>query len=135
MTAEANVMYGLDGAPETRRERARALLDRMHVAHLAERKPRTFSGGEAQRVALARALAMTPKCLLLDEPFSALDDKTKSGLLAEVAELVERAQLPTLLVTHARDEASALGKRVLFLEKGRIRKESAIRGAFDSIAS
>jgi ABC-type sulfate/molybdate transport systems ATPase subunit len=107
----------------------------MHVAHLANRKPRTFSGGEAQRVALARAFAMTPKCLLLDEPFSALDETTKRGLLADVAEWVAREKLPTLLVTHARDEASSIGERVLFLDKGRIRKESAIRNAFDSVAN
>lgn len=133
MTAEQNVAYALDGTAAERRDRARALLDRMRVAHLAQRRPRTFSGGEAQRVALARAFAMTPRCLLLDEPFSALDERTKQGLLAEVAEWVAREKLPTLLVTHARDEASSIGERVLFLEKGRVRKESAIRGAFDSM--
>ena len=132
MTAAENVAYAL---PREDRERARVLLDRMHVAHLADRKPRTFSGGEAQRVALARAFAMTPKCLLLDEPFSALDEKTKQSLLADVAEWVAREKLPTLLVTHAREEASSLGERVLFLDQGRIRKESAIRGAFDSVTS
>jgi molybdate transport system ATP-binding protein len=134
MTAEANVMYGLAGAPDTRHARARALLDRMHVAHLAERKPRTFSGGEAQRVALARAFAMTPRCLLLDEPFSALDEKTKARLLADVAEWVAREKLPTLLVTHAREEASSIGERVLFLDGGRIARESAIGAAFEDVA-
>lgn len=129
MTAQENVAYAL---PRAERERARALLDRMHVAHLADRKPRTFSGGEAQRVALARAFAMTPKCLLLDEPFSALDERTKQSLLADVAEWVAREKLPTILVTHAREEASSIGERVLFLDHGRIRKASAIRGAFDS---
>lgn len=121
LTAEANVAYGIDSVsgPE-RRERAIEMLARMHVKHLAERKPATFSGGEAQRVALARAFAMKPRVLLLDEPFSALDAGIKRDLLAEVAEHVGKEKVPTLLVTHDTTEARALGERVLFIEKGRI---------------
>ncbi len=128
MTAAENVMYGLDRSMprEARRARADELLTKMHVAHLADRKPRTFSGGEAQRVALARAFAVKPKLLLLDEPFSALDASTKKELLAEVSAWVEREAIPTILVTHHPDEARALGQRVLFIEKGRITSAASI---------
>jgi molybdate transport system ATP-binding protein len=131
MTAAENVAYGLDRTIKKPARHARAveLLAKMRVAHLADRKPRTFSGGEAQRVALARAFAMTPSLLLLDEPFSALDAKTKGQLLAEVSAWVEREKLPTILVTHQAEEARALGQRVVFLEKGRIVDRAAIEDA------
>src|SRR5438128_8630797 len=66
MTALDNVVYGIDRKLPDRRARAQTMLERMHVAHLADRKPRTFSGGEAQRVALARAFAVRPRIVLLD---------------------------------------------------------------------
>jgi len=122
MAAEYNVEYGIarDVPSHERRARAIKMLERMHVPHLVGRKPRTFSGGEAQRVALARAFAMHPRVLLLDEPFSALDSKTKTALLAEARERIAEAKIPTILVTHDHGEARALGERVLFMELGRI---------------
>lgn len=130
MTAEDNVAYGIAGVPKSeRRRRAREMLARMRVGHLADRKPRTFSGGEAQRVALARAFAMTPRALLLDEPFSALDAGVKRELLAEVKEHVAKANVPAILVTHDTAEARTLGERVLFIEKGRIARSSSIEEA------
>lgn len=127
MTAEANVAYGIEGGTRAERsERALEMLERMRVKHLEGRKPGTFSGGEAQRVALARAFAMKPRVLLLDEPFSALDAAVKKELLAEVKEHVEKAKVPAVLVTHDTTEARALGERVLFIEKGRIERSSAI---------
>jgi molybdate transport system ATP-binding protein len=122
MTAVGNVCYGIDRAlprPE-RRERARALLDKLGVGHLADRRPRTFSGGEAQRVALARAMAMTPRVILLDEPFSALDRKLRIQLATLVRSLVDELGLPLLQVTHNVGEARALGDRVLRMEAGQI---------------
>jgi molybdate transport system ATP-binding protein len=128
MTAEENVSYGIARTvPKAeRRVTAHDMLARMRVGHLADRKPQTFSGGEAQRVALARAFAMKPKALLLDEPFSALDAGVKLELLAEVGEWLRREQIPAILVTHHAEEASALGDRVVMLEKGRVVREAAI---------
>lgn len=135
LTAEANVAYGIDGARAERSERALEMLERMRVRHLAGRKPGTFSGGEAQRVALARAFAMKPRVLLLDEPFSALDSAVKKELLAEVKEHVEKAKVPSLLVTHDTTEARSLGERVLFIEKGRIERSSSIEDLTTSLSN
>ena len=98
----------------------------MRVGHLAERKPQTFSGGEAQRVALARAFAMSPKVVLLDEPFSALDSAVKNELLREVGEELAREKVPAILVTHQPEDAELLGDRVVFIEGGRIVRTKAM---------
>jgi molybdate transport system ATP-binding protein len=122
MTARDNVAYGMPRETETalRRRRAGEMLERMHVAHVADRKPRSLSGGEAQRVALARAFAMRPRAMLLDEPFSALDAAVKTELLREVKTQLAEERIPTILVTHQPEEAEILGERVVFLEKGRV---------------
>lgn len=129
-----NVAYGMpkDAPRPVRHDRARDLLSRMRVSHVAKRDVRTLSGGEAQRVALARAFAMTPRALLLDEPFSALDLELKAALLDDLRREIEARPLPTLLVTHDADEARAIGDRVLFIEDGKIRRtERASRAEFN----
>jgi len=128
MTAAENVAYGVARVvpASDRRARAHDMLKRMRVGHLADRKPATFSGGEAQRVALARAFAMQPRVLLLDEPFSALDANVKRELLAEVGEWLTREAVPAILVTHLEEEAAALGDRVVLLENGKVTREAAI---------
>lgn len=130
MTAEANVEYGLPRKmPKAeRRERAMAMLTRMKVAHLAARRPPTFSGGEAQRVALARAFAPSPRLVLLDEPFSAMDRALRRDFVADLRAWVEEARVPVLHVTHHRNEARALGDRVVLMEAGRV---SAVGGIDD----
>lgn len=128
MTAAENVAYGLSReiAAAERRSIATEMLAKMHVSKLADRRPRTFSGGEAQRVALARALAMKPKVVLLDEPFSALDAQVKTELLREVGDILRASPIPTILVTHQSEDAEILGERVVFLEKGRVTKTTAM---------
>jgi ABC-type sulfate/molybdate transport systems ATPase subunit len=96
------------------------LLDRMGIGHLAGAHPRELSGGERQRVALARALAREPHVLLLDEPFAALDAITRAQVRTELAGLLTGIRLPTLLVTHAFEDAAALARRVGVLERGRV---------------
>jgi molybdate transport system ATP-binding protein len=128
LTAAENVAFGIEGSAPRAERRARAgdALARMRVGHLADRRPGTFSGGEAQRVALARAFAMRPRVLLLDEPFSALDAGVKRDLLDELREWLGRERLPAVLVTHAVDEAMRLGDRVVVLDRGAVRAEGAI---------
>ena len=128
LSAEENVAYGIDRGlgRGARRERARAWLGRMRVGHVAGRRPATLSGGEAQRVALARALAAEPQVLLLDEPFSALDEALRAELRGEVAALVMSLGLPTILVSHDAGDAAALAGRTVALRQGRMTSE---RGA------
>ncbi|MGE0869810.1 MAG: ATP-binding cassette domain-containing protein [Kofleriaceae bacterium] len=121
MTAQRNVEYGMkDLARDERAAKAQALLERVGVGHLARRKPRTFSGGEAQRVALARALARSPKLILLDEPFSALDRELRAQLTKLVRELVGELDVPLVHVTHSVGEARLLADQVIRIEKGRV---------------
>ena len=128
MTAAENVAYGLPRAltKAERRERAEAMLAKMQVAKLADRKPRTFSGGEAQRVALARAFAMKPRVVLLDEPFSALDFAMKKELLREVGAELAREKVPAVLVTHQSEDAEVLGDRVVFMKDGRVTRTTSM---------
>lgn len=121
MTALHNVEYGMHGLPRQQTmARALKLLDRLGVAHLANRRPRTFSGGEAQRVALARAIARQPHVILLDEPFSALDRDLRAQLTTLVRELVAELGVPLVHVTHSVSEARQLADQVVRVEKGRV---------------
>jgi len=124
MTALQNVVYGMDRTldPAARAKRAIALLERLRVPHLVDRRPRTFSGGEAQRVALARALATSPRVILLDEPFSALDRELRIELISDLRESIRELNVPVLFVTHHRQEARALGERLVLLEGGRVQR-------------
>jgi molybdate transport system ATP-binding protein len=122
LTAAENVAYGASRALDrsARRALATKLLERLRVGHVADRRPATFSGGEAQRVALARALATAPRAVLLDEPFSALDAALRRDLTADVRELLRGLGVPVILVTHQPDEASAPGDRFVTLDAGRV---------------
>ncbi|MDQ6841829.1 MAG: ATP-binding cassette domain-containing protein, partial [Actinomycetota bacterium] len=94
------------------------LLERLGVGHLASARPAELSGGERQRVALARALAREPRVLLLDEPFGALDAITREHVRAELADTLASLELPSLLVTHAFEDAIALAGRIGVLDRG-----------------
>lgn len=102
------------------RERARAALEEVGLAHRENAWPLTLSGGEAQRVALARALVREPQLLLLDEPFAALDALTRIKMHQLILSLWRQHRPSVLLVTHDVDEAVLLADRVLVLEQGRI---------------
>jgi len=128
MTALENVAYGVERAlaPAARARRAADLLERLRVPHLAGRRPRTFSGGEAQRVAVARALATSPRAVLLDEPFSALDRELRGELIADLRASLRELDVPVVFVTHHREEAQALGDRLVVLEGGRVARVGEI---------
>jgi molybdate transport system ATP-binding protein len=113
LSVAANVRFASD------RDRP-DLLERFGLAHLARARPAQLSGGERQRVALARALARDPRVLLLDEPFGALDAITRQRVRDELADLLRTVRLPTLLVTHAFEDAIALGGEVGVLNHGQI---------------
>ena len=121
MSAWRNVAYGMDTTPRAeRRGRALELLERFGVGELADARPRALSGGERQRVALARALAREPRALLLDEPLSALDSRTRASASRELSRVLDAASSPAILVTHDFEEAALLGDRVAVLDGGRV---------------
>lgn len=121
MTVEQNVNYGLSHlAKSERAQRAAALLDAFHIAHLAERNVREISGGESQRVALARALVLDPGILLLDEPLAALDAAIKLRIIDDLRAWQQSHRVPILYVTHSREEVFALGERAIILDAGHI---------------
>ncbi|HXG51393.1 MAG TPA: ABC transporter ATP-binding protein [candidate division Zixibacteria bacterium] len=95
-------------------------LERLGIAHLAGRRARSLSGGEAQRASLSRALALDPELLLLDEPFSALDHPTREQLLLDLEEILQETGVTTVFVTHDRNEASIFGDRLGVLIGGRL---------------
>jgi molybdate transport system ATP-binding protein len=124
LRAWQNVAYPLRGLPrDERRRRAHALLERFGVAHRADERPATLSGGERQRVAVARALARRPRALLLDEPLSALDPRSRAAAGRELRGVLADAGVPTLLVTHDFTEAALLGDRVGVVDGGRVVQE------------
>src|SRR3954467_4396608 len=101
LRAWQNVAYPLRDLPRReRRGRALELLDRFGIADLADARPRTLSGGERQRVAVARALARRPSALVLAEPLSALDTRTRASAGRELASILRENGAPALLVTH-----------------------------------
>lgn len=121
LSVRGNVEFGMKNLPPRQRhQRAVEIVSGLKIEHTLNRKPRDISGGEAQRVALARALSSAPKVLLLDEPLSAIDEATKSEILADLKILNRDLQLPILYVTHSREEAVTLGERVIVYEKGRV---------------
>lgn len=119
-----NVTLGLN--IDRPRERARAALEEVGLAHRENAWPATLSGGEAQRVALARALVREPQLLLLDEPFAALDALTRIRMHQLILSLWRQHRPSVLLVTHDVDEAVLLADRVLVLEHGRIAADITI---------
>ena len=118
-----NVAFPLkmQGVPkEERRKRAEELLEKVQLPGYGSRKPAELSGGQQQRVALARALAAKPKLLLLDEPFSALDENLREDMRALVLQLRSEFGMTVILVTHDREEALSMSDRVALMFDGNL---------------
>ena len=100
------------------REHAERYLDLVHLADARFKKPAQLSGGMRQRVGIARALAIEPKVMLMDEPFSALDALTRGSLQDEVVAIRSRSKQTTFMITHDIDEALLLADRILLMTNG-----------------
>ncbi len=123
LTALDNAALGLSfrGVPRRKaREASQHWLARLGVAHLAARRARHLSGGEAQRVSLARAMATAPTLLLLDEPFAPLDAPSRAAFVADLRTVLAETGTTACLITHDRGEALMLAGRVAVLLAGRL---------------
>ena len=117
MTVEKNITYAM---------KSQSLVDHLvqviGIEHLLKKYPRQISGGEKQRVALARALSTEPQLLLLDEPFSSLDQFTKNVCYEELKRLHQLWKIPIIMVTHDYEEAKILGNRILYMKYGKLQE-------------
>ena len=121
LNTQDNIRFGLRHWPLAQQQvRVEELLQLVHLEGLAERFPHELSGGQQQRVALARALAPAPQVMLLDEPFSNLDVELREKLGHEVRDILKRAGITTLLVTHDQHEAFAMADVVGVMQHGEV---------------
>jgi sulfate/thiosulfate transport system ATP-binding protein len=141
MTVAKNVAFGLDvrrknkpSRPEITR-RVDELLKLVELDGLGPRYPSQLSGGQRQRVALARALAVSPRVLLLDEPFGALDATVRKSLRRELRRIHDATGVTTIFVTHDQEEALELADRVAILNHGRIEQIGTPAEVHDNPAS
>ena len=115
LTVADNVAFGV---PRNKRKGMAHLVEMVGLTGLERRYPHQLSGGQQQRVALARALAIQPKVVLLDEPFSSLDASLRDGVRRDVARILTEANATTILVTHDQDEALGLADQIAVLDEG-----------------
>ncbi len=118
LTVAQNVGFGLRG--EGRAARVGALLERVNLTGFGGKHPHQLSGGEQQRVALARALAPRPRVMLMDEPFSGLDNRLRDGIRDTTLEVLKEEGTAVLLVTHEPDEALRMGDEIALMRGGQI---------------
>ena len=123
MSVFENVAYGLRcrrTASDAVAKRAAEMLALVKMEDFAQRLPGQLSGGQQQRVALARALAIEPKIVLLDEPFSALDKNLRLDMQIEIKGLLKGYGLTSIIVTHDQEEALSMADRIVVLNRGRV---------------
>ncbi len=126
MTVEKNIAFGLQVQGMRRKERAarvEMLLGILGLDGLGDRKPSQLSGGQRQRVALARALAPSPRLLLLDEPFGAVDAQVREDLRRWLRRLHDEMCVTSIFVTHDQAEAFAIADRIVVIHKGRLEQD------------
>ena len=136
-SAIANIEYalGIAGILAIERTRqARAALEGVGLAHLAERPARVLSGGEQQRLALARAWALRPEVLFLDEPTASLDPSATAEV-ERIIEVIRAAGTKIVMCTHNLGQARRLGDEILFLHQGRLAERAPVDRFFDQPAS
>lgn len=120
LSVEKNVGFGIKASKAELHQRIGQLLERVGMSRFAQSYPHQLSGGEQQRVALARALAPRPKIMLMDEPFSGLDNRLRDGIRDETLSVLKEEQTAVVLVTHEPDEAMRMGDQIALMRRGQI---------------
>jgi iron(III) transport system ATP-binding protein len=129
-----NVMYGLSKM-KNKEQRANEVLELVGLLDLKDRYPHQLSGGQQQRVALARALAPNPSLLILDEPFSNLDAMLRAQLRNEVFDIVKKAGVTAIFVTHDTQDALAVADEILILQHGKLVQKDAAANLYSKPSS
>jgi iron(III) transport system ATP-binding protein len=136
LTVAQNVAFGLHRMPRTERQaRVGEVLELVRLGHLAARYPHELSGGEQQRVALARALAPRPAVVLMDEPFSSLDESLRAQVRADTVAVLRETGTTGMLVTHDQTEALSVGDRVIVMNRGNVEQADSPEQVFEHPAS
>ncbi|UWR85458.1 ABC transporter ATP-binding protein [Phaeobacter inhibens] len=120
-----NVAFGLRGSKDEKRARVEELLQKVSLSQYIDEFPHQLSGGEQQRVALARALAPKPRIMLMDEPFSGLDNRLRDGIRDETLTLLKEEDAAVLLVTHEPEEAMRMADEIALMRSGKIVQQGA----------
>lgn len=131
MSVYENIAYGLKArkmGKDRIREEVEGIMEVLTIAPLKGMLPGELSGGQQQKVAIARTLITRPRVLLMDEPFSALDQGTKDRVRREIKTILENFPVPTILVTHDYRDAEVMGGRVCTMEGGKVQKEACQGG-------
>jgi len=114
-----NIGYGLK---DKSKDKINDIAKLFNIENLLDRFPSTLSGGEQQRVAMARALVVEPKLLLMDEPFSALDNQTRAIVRRRIKDLVKRFNITVVHITHDLDDVWGLSNKVAFIKDGKLQQ-------------
>jgi iron(III) transport system ATP-binding protein len=125
LSVAQNVGFGLSGDKAAKAARVAELLDRVGLAQYHRAYPHELSGGEQQRVALARALAPRPRIMLMDEPFSGLDNRLRDGIRDDTLDILREEDTAVLLVTHEPEEAMRMADEIALMRDGRIVQQGA----------
>ncbi|MDR0629660.1 MAG: ATP-binding cassette domain-containing protein [Treponema sp.] len=129
MTVLENITAALSLSKQEKLQKARPWIARFGLTDLEDRYPRQLSGGQQQRVALARMLIQDPECILLDEPFSALDTHLREQMQVQLLQMLESRD-DVIMVTHSRDEAYRLCDELLVIDRGRVLAKGATKALF-----
>lgn len=117
LTVVQNILFGLHRTPKRKRkQRVTDMLELVRLQAYKDRYPHELSGGQQQRVALARALAPKPSILLMDEPFSNLDADLKSKIRQELHQILKKAAMTCIFVTHDKEDVEAICDRDVYMK-------------------
>ncbi|MGA0539328.1 ABC transporter ATP-binding protein [Neotabrizicola sp. VNH66] len=134
LTVAQNVAFGLSGDRAAKSARVDEMLERVNLSGFGPKHPHQLSGGEQQRVALARALAPRPGVMLMDEPFSGLDNRLRDGIRDTTLDILKEEGAGVLLVTHEPDEAMRMADEIALMRGGRVVQRGAPYNVYNAPA-